>query len=367
MIRKLPIALALGAVFATALPAAAYADGYLDEATQELQTNPVYVSAQVSDMSGADTATLIANIGEQDIGIVVLPAGASSEIGDINAFIADVASNTGYDTVLVSVGGDFEAGSRVLPSGKASELANEAEHAGSLSDGLNQFVDGVESVGVAAPPATSNGGGGDNGGLIVGGVAAGVVALVAAAAVTFFVLRRKSRTKKVPKEMQKRYDTPKEIEDLLDQVAEWRNVVKNKDVAQRLAQSELHVHEFFRRTRIHMRDRIQEMTGHYNVHLSSMLTVLKKYVDVEQHPEYTRDPQKILQLGERAVQQFERGVIQNIQEVEEGAITMTLVDAKMVDAMVKEEVPNYFELGNQPESEAVPISTEPRSTKRKRK
>ena len=102
------VAILVGA-FIALTPTAAYADTYLDEATQALQSSVLYVSPSASGISTDDQSALIANIGSSDIAIVVLPAGASSEISDLPSFAQELASRTGHDTVLVSVGGDFEA------------------------------------------------------------------------------------------------------------------------------------------------------------------------------------------------------------------------------------------------------------------
>ncbi|MBW9109251.1 hypothetical protein [Microbacterium ureisolvens] len=164
------------------------ADGsgvYVDEAEEALAQNNVYVSDEVQ---GADALrqTLEQQVTDESIAVAVFSDNAALEAtgGDI---VTELAGLPGYQTIIVAVGDDLSAGSRVLETGEALRIANEAEDsADSLEDAILQTVDGV----VAATPAEASQGGGVDGGLVVGGVL-GLVVLVAAGGALWAVLRRR--------------------------------------------------------------------------------------------------------------------------------------------------------------------------------
>jgi hypothetical protein len=164
------------------------ADGsgvYVDEAEEALAQNNVYVSDEVQ---GADALrqTLEQQVSDESIAVAVFSDNAALEAtgGDI---VTELAGLPGYQTIIVAVGDDLSAGSRVLETGEALRIANEAEDsADSLEGAILQTVDGV----VAATPAEASQGGGVDGGLVVGGVL-GLVVLVAAGGALWAVLRRR--------------------------------------------------------------------------------------------------------------------------------------------------------------------------------
>lgn len=158
--------------------------GYVDEAADALAHGNVFVSREVS---GASTVaqTLDQQIGDASIGVAVFSDNAALEASGPE-IVSELATQTGYDTIVVAVGGDLSAGSRVLPSGEAMRIANEAESsAGSLDAALTTTVQEV----VAATPAGA--GGFDAGPLI--GIVLAVAALVAAGGVLVGVVRARRR------------------------------------------------------------------------------------------------------------------------------------------------------------------------------
>ena len=158
------------------------ADGYIDEATAALAQGNVFVSREVG---GASTLaqTLDQQIGDASIGVAVFSDNAALEASGPE-IVSELAAQTGYDTIIVAVGDDLAAGSRVLPSGEAMRIANEAESsAGSVDAAL---VETVQEV-VAATPSGGGPQGLDAGPLV--GIVLAVVALVAAGGVLVGVLR----------------------------------------------------------------------------------------------------------------------------------------------------------------------------------
>ncbi len=342
MFRTLLTAGAVAGALVVSTPAAAYADGYLDEATQALQTSSLYVSPQVTDLSAEQQSELVSNIGSMDIAIVVLPSGAGTEIADIPAFIADVANRTGYETVLVSVGGDFEAGSSALPSGTASEIANSVESEGSLSDGLNGFVTEAQSAGLTQdqPAGTSDGIGG---GIIFGGV----IFLVAAGAVTWQTIRLLSRRKirssrevnsstsrSLEQASKKRYaSTPEVIRQLLADVEAKAEELNDSDVAKIVTGTSKHVLELFVRA---PKTQIHQVTAQYEGVLGTMLKVLTQFADIETNPLYyeptEREAREWLENGKTSAREYQSGVLKNIREIQKGALTDYKINTRIMNA-----------------------------------
>ena len=342
MFQKLFAAVALTSGLVLTMPVMASADTlYLDEATQALQSSPVYVSPQVNSLSADQQASLVSEIGGNDIAIVVLPANASSEIEDIPSFLSELASRTGYDTILVSVDGDFEAGSSDLPSGSASRIANDAE-GGDLYVGLSEFVAEVGNTSQSTPDQPSAEEGADLSGLFIGGGAVIGITLVVTLG-TLFVRRRFTR----PVRRQKEY-TPELLQGVMKDILELADGIDDRNVAQTIKETAVHVNQLFARLRKRVPDKIQQVTAQYEGVLETVRKVTDRFADIEQHPQYFKQSDTLLRDGRRAIEQYKTGVIQNIQEIEEGSLTDFRVDTKILDAMVKEETPDYLNIAPPP-------------------
>ncbi|MCP2370231.1 hypothetical protein BJ978_000907 [Agromyces terreus] len=160
--------------------------GYIDDASDALQSGPVYVSPEVGDAAGLHDQ-LLTQVGDASIGIAVFSDNAQLEASGPE-IVAELAETTGYDTIIVAVGDDLSAGSRVLDAGEAMQIANEAETgADGLGPALGETVQGVQA---AQEPASVVGG--DGGGMLVG-LVVGAAVLVAVGAAAFAVVRARRR------------------------------------------------------------------------------------------------------------------------------------------------------------------------------
>jgi hypothetical protein len=155
--------------------ALAAAGGYIDDAVDALATTNVYVSSEV-DGASALVTQLEQQIGDASIGVAVFSDNASLEASGPE-IVAELATQTGYDTIIVAVGDDLSAGSKVLETGEAMRIANQAEDpASSVDDALTQTVQEIVSAtDVPSEPQAA----GVDGGVIVG-LALGVAVLVGA-------------------------------------------------------------------------------------------------------------------------------------------------------------------------------------------
>lgn len=162
--------------------------GYVDDAVDGVAQSGVYVSPEVSGASGLESV-LVQERGDQSIAIAVLSdnAGVEASATEIVAAIADAHGQ--YDTIVVAVGDDVAAGSRVLEPGEALRIANEAESSAASTDAA--LVETVQQVIAATPEAESPGG--FDGGLIAIGVIGAITlgALAAGVGITIGVRRRR--------------------------------------------------------------------------------------------------------------------------------------------------------------------------------
>ena len=127
----------------------AAAAGYVDDATEALAEGPVYVSREVGGAASSQTA-IEQQIGDASVGVAVFSDNAALEASGPE-IVVQLAAQTGYDTIIVAVGDDLSAGSRVLDSGEAMRIANESE--GSADDLEGALTETVQSVIAESAPA----------------------------------------------------------------------------------------------------------------------------------------------------------------------------------------------------------------------
>lgn len=166
------------------------AGGYVDDAVAGLDEGSVYVSPEVDD-AAALAAAIDAQVGDAAVGVAVFSDNASLEASGPEIVADLAAAHPDYDTIIVAVGDDLSAGSRVLESGEAMRIANESEStADDLEGALTETVQIVVAESEPAPVVGDPAGGGD--GLLIG---AGVVVAVVVAGVltTVGVMRNRSR------------------------------------------------------------------------------------------------------------------------------------------------------------------------------
>jgi len=162
------------------------AQGYVDDAVDGIAEDGVYVSSEVPGAAQLHDQ-LVAQIGDESIGVAVFSDNAAFEASGPDIVSQLAAAHPDCQTIIVAVGDDLSAGSRVLDQGEAMRIANQAETAaGDVDAALTETIQGV----IAASPAPSAEAS-DAGPFI--GVALGVVALVAAGGVVFGIARARRR------------------------------------------------------------------------------------------------------------------------------------------------------------------------------
>lgn len=171
-------------------------DVYIDEAADGIAQGNVYVSSEVPGAAQLQQE-LEQQVTDESIAVVVFSEHTPFDVTG-REIASELASRTGYDTIIVAIGDDLSAGSHVLPPGEAMRIANEAESSADAVDAaIVETVDGV----IAEYPAghvpgeggATEGGGGDAGLFI--GLAVSLAVLVAAGGALWGVLRARRRNR----------------------------------------------------------------------------------------------------------------------------------------------------------------------------
>src|SRR4051794_37468602 len=163
----------------------AEAGGYVDDAVAGLQDGSVYVSPEVGDAT-ALAASIDAQIGDASVGVAVFSDNAALEASGPEIVGEIAAAHPEIDTIVVAVGDDLSAGSRVLDRGEAMQIATEAEQSGGdLEEALTQTVQGVLAAS-DSPTVTASGG---LEGIVIG-LAIGAAVLIGGAVAGVAFLRR---------------------------------------------------------------------------------------------------------------------------------------------------------------------------------
>ncbi|MCH6230303.1 hypothetical protein MK786_06090 [Microbacterium sp. CFH 31415] len=161
--------------------------GYVDDAVDALGSASVYVSSEVADAASLRDQ-LAQQIGDESIGVAVFSDNAALEASGPDIVSELAAAHPGTATIIVAVGDDLSAGSRVLAPGEAMRVANEAEvSAPDVDAALTETIQGV----IALTPDAPSPGGADAGPFV--GIAVGAAVLLAAGGALFGVMRSRRR------------------------------------------------------------------------------------------------------------------------------------------------------------------------------
>ncbi|MFG6492960.1 hypothetical protein [Microbacterium sp. P03] len=291
------------------------AGGYVDDAVDGLAQGHVFVSSEV-DGAAALTSSLQQQISDASIGVAVFSDNAALEASGPE-IVSQLAERTGYDTIIVAVGGDLSAGSRVIePAGEAMRMANQAE--GSATSVGQALTETIQSV-VAASDQPSPAAGSDGGPLI--GVVLVVVALVAVVGVTWGVVRgRRSRAdgagRGLPDEMRAHVAALRALSGEYDAVGARGNGIAAQTGAE-IAVIAANVTELFAR----LGRRNDEQSGiaatEYDDKLRKLTAALDRdyLLDILTHPNLWDDPGGRIDEVRGAVTAVSEELVENIKQV----------------------------------------------------
>lgn len=292
--------------------------GYVDDAVQALQTSSVYIAPDATGVDGqALQAQLVDQIGSDSIGIAVLSPNAELEDTGPNIAI-QLGQQTGYDTIIVAIGDDLSAASKVSPlaGGEAMRIANVAEeNSDSVEAALTTTVQGVQAAEPAVSGATAGGGG------LVLGLAIGAAVIVAGAGAAFGVIRARRRRGaldgRLPEPIRRHVATLRSLDTAYAQVGAAGNQVAAQ-TATDIAGIAVNVEELF--ARLDQRSGADQR-GLAAIELDATLRKLtaaldRDYLlDILTHPQLWDDPEERVREVRTAVTAVSEDLVQNIRQV----------------------------------------------------
>lgn len=164
---------------------------WLADALDAIATQNVYVDPGAG--GGAELADALSAVVPADgsIAVVVLPEAAGKDL-PYDTYILERLTTTGaHETVIVAVGDDLQATSRVIDSDEALRIANENESsAPSTQDALVQTVQEIS----AESPTSPGGGDAAVGGAAIPLLIVGAVLVAAVVTTVGMIARRRRRT-----------------------------------------------------------------------------------------------------------------------------------------------------------------------------
>ncbi|HEX7483982.1 MAG TPA: hypothetical protein VF281_02410 [Candidatus Saccharimonadales bacterium] len=331
------VVLGLVSILALATPSVADTTGYLDEAVQGLQASNVYVSVEVQVITAATKEQLIQQTDGTNIGIVVLPEGARSEIGDLPQFVSQVKSQSNQKTVIVAVGNDLESS-----NASASKLANSLEKtSSSTGDALVKFVTETQAAPAGNTPQTNVGP--DVSGYIIAVVV--IIALGTGGAI-WRRTKRKPQSESIDDYRQEHENfVPSSIQSLLSDLGQYTIRHNNSSVNEKfwinddgmrttLVKAISDTEELFKRLAPMGTEKTMRA---YEEGIAKMRFILRKYVDIQNHPDFhavslnSQEHKKLLQVGKRAVFDYANGVLRDIVANEKGSFQSFLVDSSLIN------------------------------------
>lgn len=302
-----------------AAPLIVFTDGYIDDASDALQGSPVYVSPEVADASTLQSQ-LVTAVGDDSIGVAVFSDNAALEASGTE-IVAQLAETTDYDTIIVAVGDDLSAGSRVLASGEALQIANQADSSGGSLD--QTLTETVQNVQAAEPAASGSAGGGGADGLVLG-LALTAAVLAAGAATAFGVIRARrrrgaigARDGRLPDPIRQHVATLRSLSTAYGQVGAAGNQVAAQTSTE-IAAIAVNVEELF--ARLDQRSGADQR-GLAAIELDATLRRLtgaldRDYLlDILTHPQLWDDPDERVREVRNAVTAVSNDLVQNIRQV----------------------------------------------------
>jgi hypothetical protein len=302
---------------ATGVATTLAAGGYIGDAVDALASTNVYVSSEVGGASDL-ASQLEQQIGDASIGVAVFSDNASLEASGPE-IVAELASQTGYQTIVVAVGDDLSAGSRVLAPGEAMRIANEAEQtADSVDDALTQTVQEIVAVSdTPSEPAPS----GADGGVVVG-LALVVAVLLGAGIAVIAGLRARSRRRAIdnrglPESLQAQIATLRALSPSYAQVGAAGNAVAAQTAPKIDELADNTTELFARLDRRSVEDQVNIAAVEYDDKLRKLTAALNTdyLLDLLTHPHLWDDPGDRIREVQTALDGVSTELVENIKQV----------------------------------------------------
>lgn len=325
--RPTSISAIAAAIVLTALsPSSAYAS-FLDDATSELQLSNVYVSPSAA-MDAATIEEITQATKGTTIAVAVFPDSSSvTEEGDADYYLQSLAGRTSFDTFVVAIGDDLEAGSR-NNSIDADDIANRAEvrHA-ETGPALIEFVTEVQTQSENSVAASD--GGVPMG--VIGSIGGSVLVLFAVAAFARQRLMRRGNTRKdtTVRQMSTSILSEKLRKQLIT-VCDLAQQTSSQPIIESIANARDDILSLFTVLRDKQSDRIHEATAQNEIALDKVKKVLDTYLEVQANPRHYPGYVDMLSQAEQAIDGYESTVLEHVRRVKHDEITDFKVHVRML-------------------------------------
>jgi hypothetical protein len=314
------------AVFALLTAPASAAEAFLNEVANALKESPVYVSPDTENIESNTAADLQAILTSEDnVFLVMLPAAAEKDVGeDLPLFASQLAGELGEHSILgIAVGDKAVAYAASMPSGVAPDLMHRAQSvSNSPVTTLRTFVRNVHQWQKDHPEAKTTGKPSEP------GASWWPIPLVAAAVFlmggVLFGRYKRSRTG----EERTHFKAPDQVRELLGKIAETRQRVRNPYLRNTLSQCCSDIEKYFQRYSSNK----QKDAALFKNHLVSVLSVLNKYVEVQDNQRYYHHPDEVMRRAEESVGDFAEYVLQSIRSGNEAGLLDYQVDTNILAA-----------------------------------
>jgi hypothetical protein len=307
----------------------AVAADYVSQVAQGLDNASVYIDPSTENIT-ADTGTDLARMlhADDSIVLVMLPESANAGIdGDLQSFAAQVAEKTGRQMIIgIAIGGTTYGYSNTgMPSNEADDKMQRAASVSTNTvETLGTFVRNVHTWQRQHPEEVASTASA-KGGLPWYVWAAGIFFL---SALIVFIVGRKVSTGSTINESRKRFTAPEQIRDLMAQMAHMREDVYDAQLRSTIYQCCVDIEAYFKK---YSSDKQQDAVV-FQHHLSNIVEVLRKYIDVQDNERYYNDPRRLLEEGDDAINSFSEFVLTSIRRGNDAELARYTVNTKILKA-----------------------------------
>lgn len=289
-------------------------DNYLRVVVDELENSEVYIAPDAPNIGASTESELEEYVQDgDDIVLVVLPAEGFADIEDPVTFASQISDELGGDIIVgLSVGDEAYAYSGLLPSGVAADLMHRAETTSMQNiSTLQTFASNVRRWKDQHPEqlttqpdqevVISDESGNEP-------ILAGVLLLAALVAAGAAFLRKRSKHSVAVKAVTDVYLL--EVRPLLDRLMTLRDRLNDPALKYALKACRDDTEAYFER---YTSDRKNDAFIFKN-NLELMISVMSKYLDVQQNPRYYENPTAELERGKLSAIDFAEFVLQSCRE-----------------------------------------------------
>lgn len=328
--KRLMLLLSVALAIIYVAPSALAAD-WVTTVSDGLKHSSVYV-APGTEGTDSNTATSFEQdvlFGNDNIVLVMLPASAKAEVGDLTSFAKQLSSAIGTQHIIgLSVGTQTLGYASQMPPGTAENaMLNATTAASNPKDALTVFVQNIHTWQREHPEAktTAKPSSPKSGGvpwflwlLLV------IIVIGASVAIALAATARRSRSGT----QHKRFKAADQINGQLSEVTALAAQVNDVAFRRTLDQCCTDIERYFQS---YTSDKTGDAQTFRN-HLNSVLSVLRKYIEVQNSPRYYNSPDEKMRQGKQSVTDFADYVLKSIRRGNDAGLLDYKVDTDILQA-----------------------------------